>query len=178
MTSQPVSSILFLFFVLYCPLGLAELQACPFLGVVFPPLLLSALSPSPFHCALQDDFGQTWWTGDISIALQFASFYDGQVFARSDCLHRLPRCLYGFCMRCVASCGSTSIPWLVFVIEALLWGSIINKHTERLNCQRSALVVSWNREKCCRHSKLVSTWSMLCRRCYPGEYLRLGTLVR
>ena len=40
--------------VLHCPLGLAELQACPFPGVVFPPLTLSALSSSPFHCALQD----------------------------------------------------------------------------------------------------------------------------
>ena len=29
---------------LHCPLGLAELQACPFPDVVFPPLPLSALS--------------------------------------------------------------------------------------------------------------------------------------
>ena len=41
------------------PLPSAELQACPFPDVVFPPLLLSALSFSPFHCALQDGFGQT-----------------------------------------------------------------------------------------------------------------------
>ena len=27
--------------------------------VVFPPLPVSALSSSPFHCALQDGFGQT-----------------------------------------------------------------------------------------------------------------------
>ena len=53
MTLQPV------FPVLHCPLGLAELQACSFPDVVFPPLLLSALSSSPFHCALQDGFGQT-----------------------------------------------------------------------------------------------------------------------
>ena len=33
------------------PLGLAKLQASPFLDVVFPPLPLSALSSSPFHCA-------------------------------------------------------------------------------------------------------------------------------
>ena len=45
--------------VLHCRLGPAELQACPFPEVVFPPLLLSALSSSPFHCALQDGFGQT-----------------------------------------------------------------------------------------------------------------------
>ena len=56
MILQPVFSI---FLVLHCPLGLAELQACPFPNVVFPPLPLSALSSSPFHCALQYGFGQT-----------------------------------------------------------------------------------------------------------------------
>ena len=44
---------------LHCPLGLAELQACPFPDVAFPPLPLSALSSSPFHCALQDGLVQT-----------------------------------------------------------------------------------------------------------------------
>ena len=48
------------FLVLHCPLGLAKLQACPFPDVVFPALPLSALSSSPFHCALQDGFGQAW----------------------------------------------------------------------------------------------------------------------
>ena len=43
--------------VLHCPLGVYELQAFPFPGVVFPPLPLSVLSSSPFHCALQDGFG-------------------------------------------------------------------------------------------------------------------------
>ena len=56
MTTQPVSSI---FPVLHCPLGLGELQACQFPFVVFPPHPLSALSSSPFQCALQDGFGQT-----------------------------------------------------------------------------------------------------------------------
>ena len=56
MILQPVFSI---FPALHCPLGLAELQACPFSDVVFPPLPLSALSSFPFHCALQDGFGQT-----------------------------------------------------------------------------------------------------------------------
>ena len=45
--------------VLHCPLGLAELQACPFPDVVFPPLSLSTLVSSHYHCALQDGFGQT-----------------------------------------------------------------------------------------------------------------------
>ena len=64
--------------VLHCPLGLGKLQACPFPDVVFPPLPLSALSSPPSHCALQDGFGQTWWTGDMTMPLQFASLYDGQ----------------------------------------------------------------------------------------------------
>ena len=57
MTLQPISSIFFS--VLHCPLGLCELQACLFPYVVFPPLLLSAFSFPPFHCALQNGFGQT-----------------------------------------------------------------------------------------------------------------------
>ena len=36
--------------VLHRRLGLAELQACPFRDVVFPPRPLSALSSSPCHC--------------------------------------------------------------------------------------------------------------------------------
>ena len=81
--SQPVSSI---FTVLHCPLGLSELQTCPLPDVVFPPLLLSALSSSSFHCALQDGLSQTWWTGNMTIPLQFAFLYGGQeVFVWSDC---------------------------------------------------------------------------------------------
>ena len=56
MILQPVFSI---FPVLHYPLGLTEFQACPLPDVVFPPLPLSDLSSSPFHCALQDGFGQT-----------------------------------------------------------------------------------------------------------------------
>ena len=65
---------------------LAKSRRVHFPDVVFPPLFLSVLSSSPFHCALQDGFGQTWWTGDMSIPLQLASLYDGQVFVWSDCL--------------------------------------------------------------------------------------------
>ena len=44
----------FLHFCLFfhCPLELGELQACPFPDFIFPPLPLSALSSSPFRCAL------------------------------------------------------------------------------------------------------------------------------
>ena len=69
------------------PSGTCELQACPFPNVVFPPLPLSSLTSSPFHCALQDGFGQTWWTGDMTIPLQFASLYDRQeIFMWSNSL--------------------------------------------------------------------------------------------
>ena len=81
--------------VLHCPLGLGELQSCPFPDV-FPPLPRSALSSSPFNCALQDGFGQTWWIGDMTIPLQFASLYGGQeVFVWSDCLLDLGTDLLG-----------------------------------------------------------------------------------
>ena len=63
---------------LHCPLGLGELQACPFPNVLFPPLPLSALSSFPFHRALQDGFGQIRETGNMTIPVQFASLYDGQ----------------------------------------------------------------------------------------------------
>ena len=58
-TDDFTTSFLLFFSVLHCPLGFGELQACPFPDAVFPPLLLSAMSSSPFHCALQDGFGQT-----------------------------------------------------------------------------------------------------------------------
>ena len=61
---------------------LDELKACPFSDIVFPALLLSTLSSSPFHCASQDGFGQTWWTVDMSIPLQFASLFR---MVRSSC---------------------------------------------------------------------------------------------
>ena len=58
-TDDFVTNFLHFFPVLHCPLGLAKLQACPFPNVVFPPIPLSALSSSAFHCALKDGFGQT-----------------------------------------------------------------------------------------------------------------------
>ena len=51
-------------------------------------------------------------------------------------------------------------PWLVFFFGALLWGSMIHKHTERWIWQGSASVVPWNWEKCSCHSKLLSTLSI------------------
>ena len=86
--------------------------------------------------------------------------------------HRLPRwqhCLYMkwviaktlYTRSLVLSWGSTSFPWLVFFFGALLWGSMIHKHTGRWMWQESLSVISWNGEKCCCHSKLVWTLLML-----------------
>ena len=84
MTSQPVSSI---FLCSPLPSGTWRTPGLSIPKSSFSHLFLSALSSSPFHRALRDGFGQTWWTGDMSIPLQLASLYDGQeVFAWSDCL--------------------------------------------------------------------------------------------
>ena len=118
--------------VLHCPLGLGELLACPFPDVVFPSPFLSALSSSPFHCALHDDFGQTWWTGDMSIPLQFVSLYNGQVFVWSDCLLDLgtnfliANTFFFFFLWGVVSCGSTSFTRLV--VPATKQGKITKAH--------------------------------------------------
>ena len=58
-TTEDFTTSFLHFSVFHCPLGLGELQACPFPDVVFPPLPLSAWSSSPFHCVLQDGFGKT-----------------------------------------------------------------------------------------------------------------------
>ena len=48
---------------------------------------VSALSSPSFQCALQDGFGHTWWMGNMTIPLQFASLYNSQeIFMWSDCL--------------------------------------------------------------------------------------------
>ena len=69
-TDDFATSFLHFFPVLHCLLGIAELQARP-----FP------------HCALQDDFGQTQGTGNMTIPLQFVSLYNSQeVFVWPICL--------------------------------------------------------------------------------------------
>ena len=67
--SQPLSSIF------PCsPLSSGTLRT-PGLSIPWCCLPTSSLSGtfSPFHHALQDGFGQTWWTGDMTIPLQFVS---------------------------------------------------------------------------------------------------------
>ena len=146
--SQPVS---YIFPVLHCPLGLAELQAGPFPDVVLPPLPLSALLLSPFtvpcKMVLARHNERETWSHHCSLCL-FTMVW------RSSCgpiacwiLARTPRWWHSLCMRCMVSCGSTPFPRLVFFFVALLWGSMIHKHTGRWMWQGSASVVSWSWEK-------------------------------
>ena len=98
----------------------------------------------PFHCALQDGFGQTWWTGDMTIPLlrlftmvrMSCGPITRWILARTSCIF--------VCMRCIASCGSISFPWLVFFFGALLWGSMIHKHV----CKRLATTSSTGHSRC------------------------------
>ena len=69
-------------FLVFFPFSRPEMSLCG-----WQDFKIQELTSSFFHCALHDGFGRTWWTGDISIPLQFASLYDGQeVFVWSDCL--------------------------------------------------------------------------------------------
>ena len=123
MVSQPVSSI---FPVLHCSLGLGELQTCPFPDVV----------------SLQDGFDQTWWTGNMTIPLQFASLYDGQVFVWSNCLLDLDTdFLVGLCMRCVVILRKH----LISVACILLWSSAVSAHDSQA-CRKMDVT----RERICR----------------------------
>ena len=106
--SQPVSSI---FHCSPLPSGTWQLQACPFPDVVFPLLLLSALSSSHFHCALQDGFGQTWWM--LTVAFWLAKT-DGWLAAR-NCLFLIRFILYQ--SRCHLS-GSLSLILLGYLAPA------------------------------------------------------------
>ena len=47
-------------------------------------------------------------------------------------------------MRCVVSFGSTSFPWLVFFIGALLWDDDDSQAYRTINVTRKRMVVSWN----------------------------------
>ena len=174
MISWPVSSI---FSSSSLPSG-----TCPFPDVVFPHLLLSALSSSALHCALEDGFGQTWWMGDMSIPLHFASLYDGQeVFMWSNCLLDLGT--------------DFLVSNMVFVWDA--WYLAVAPHfhgwyTSLELCCEGPWLTSIQEDGCDtgahqlylwteRNTPVIPNWFQPCQwcccLCYPGEYLRLGTLI-
>ena len=160
MTPQPVSSI-FLFSTAIWDLANSKFVHSLMLSSKL--FFLSALSFLPFHCALQDGFGQTWWTGDISIPLQIASLYGGQNPIACWILAQTSSLVMWSLYRCLVSCGSTSFSWLEFFFAALLWGSMINKHTGRRMWQRSASIVSFmkirrNKRHFCLKNRTVDFW--------------------
>ena len=82
--------------------------------------------------------------------------------------HGLPHWQHGLCIRCVVSCCSNSFPWLVFFFGALLWGSMIHKHTGRWMWQGSTSVLCWSWEKYSCQSSWFQPCQCCCCLCYPG----------
>ena len=155
MISQPT---FFHFSLFLTALGLGEL--IPVHSLMLSSNLffcLPCLLP-PFHCTLQDDFGQTWWMEDMAIPLQFASLYDDQVFMSSDCLLNLGSIFllvtWSFCMRCLVPCSSTSFPWFIFSFAALLWESLIHKCTGK-KCDKGARQSHLGTE---RYAPVIPNW--------------------
>ena len=167
--------------VLHCHLGLHELQACPFPDFVFQPLPLYALSSSPFHCALQGGFGQTWWLGDMSIPLQFAvslrwsglrvvqlpaGSWHGLLVGNMVCVCNAKYLavgphFYGLYSSLALCCDG---PWFTSIQESRCDKEAIQSY---LGAERNTPVIP-NFSKpylCC------------CCLCCPGENHRLGTLI-
>ena len=99
MTSQPVSS-----FFLFSTALWGELQACPFPDVVFPPLPLSALSSSPFHCALYGGFWPDLMNRSYVHTTAFFISLQGSgglcvIRLSAGTWHRLPHWSHGLCTR-------------------------------------------------------------------------------
>ena len=89
MISQPVSSI---FPCSPLPPGTWRTPGLSIPWWCLPPSSSVCLVFFPLSLCWQEGFGQTLWTGDMTVPLQFASLYDGQeVFVWSDCQHGQPR---------------------------------------------------------------------------------------
>ena len=82
MISQPVSSIFFPFSGALWDLPNSRPVHSLMLSSHVSLCLLCLLPPFTVPCKI-DGFGQTWWTGDMTIPLQFASLYNGQVYVWS-----------------------------------------------------------------------------------------------
>ena len=92
--------------------------------------------------------------------------------------HRFCHWYHGLCTRRIISYSSTSFPCLIFFFATLPWGSMIHKHTGRWISQGCALSYLGTE----RNVPVFQNWfqpcQSCCHLCYPGEYLRLGCLVR
>ena len=95
--------------------------------------------------------------------------------------HGIPHWQHGLHMRSVVSCDCTWFPWFVFFFGALLWGSMIHKHTglQEDGCDKGVHQSYLGAE---RNTPVIPNWFQPCQccccLCYSGEYLRLGTLIR
>ena len=71
---------------------------------------------------------------------------------------------------------------LIFMARILLWSSAVRVHDSRtyrkMDVTRERIIRILKLKICSCRSKLVSTLSMLLSSVSPGEYLRLGTIVR
>ena len=76
---------------------------------LFPPIPLSAWSFSFFYCALQNCFGQTWWTGDRAMPLQFASL-----------LRMVRRSKWGLIACCIFAQTSSLVTWSLYEMRSIL----------------------------------------------------------
>ena len=80
------------FSFLHCPLGLGELQACPFPDVVFPPLFRSASSSCTFSLCLARWFWQDLMNGrhvhttSVCISLQWTLMDSCWILAQTSSL--------------------------------------------------------------------------------------------
>ena len=107
------------FSVLHCPLGLGELQACPFPDVssyLFR-CLLCLLPPFTVACKVVLASPDERETCPYHCCLRLFTMVG------SDCLLdliRISSLVTRFCMKGVVICRSTSFQWLVFFFEALL----------------------------------------------------------
>ena len=88
-----------------------------------------------FHCSLQDGFGQTWCTGDMSIPLQFASLY--VCLLTASYLTQTGECLRGFFLNTSLSFGP--LVWEGFVVIAGFWRP--NKWSQNTNTNTTDFVI-------------------------------------
>ena len=179
MISQPVSSI---FPCSPLPSGTWRTPGLSIPWCCLPTSSSVCLIFFPFHCALQDGFPQTWWTGDMSILLQFASLYDGQeIFVWSNCLRDLGTdFLVGniiFVWHVQYFGVAPHLHGLYSSLELCCEGPRFTSIQED-GCDKGAHQSYLGAE---RNTPIIPNWFQPCQccccLCYPGEYIRLGTFI-
>ena len=81
-------------------------------------------------------------------------------------------------MRCVVFCGSTSFPWLVFFFESSAVRAYDSQAYRKMDVTREHISRIFElREILLSFQTDFNLCQWCCCLCYPGEYLRLGTLI-